>query len=131
MPFQHAPRFVRPAPRSHGAGLDRAKRPSLGITTKPSIDELVAENESLRAENARLRGLLGLDRRATGETRPAWSPRLFGAEHEQWLAGLICGALYNGLLYRTKNLTDCAVAHATSNALLAAWVLVRGDWGFW
>ena len=56
---------------------------------------------------------------------------LFGAEHEQWLAGLICGALYNGLLYRTKSLTDCVVAHATSNALLAAWVLARGDWRFW
>jgi CAAX prenyl protease-like protein len=56
---------------------------------------------------------------------------LFGAEHEQWLAGIICGALYNLLLYRTKNLTDCVVAHATSNALLAAWVLVRADWRFW
>ena len=56
---------------------------------------------------------------------------LFGVEHEQWLAGMICGALYNGLLYRTKNVTDCVVAHATSNALLAAWVLARGDWKFW
>ncbi|HEY6549025.1 MAG TPA: CAAX prenyl protease-related protein [Vicinamibacteria bacterium] len=56
---------------------------------------------------------------------------LFGLEHEQWLAGLICGALYNGLLYRTKSLTDCVVAHATSNALLAAWVLTRGDFKFW
>lgn len=56
---------------------------------------------------------------------------LFGAEHEQWLAGMICGALYNALLYRTKNLTDCVVAHATSNALLAAWVLARGDFKFW
>lgn len=56
---------------------------------------------------------------------------LFGVEHEQWLAGMLCGALYNGLLYRTKNLTDCVVAHATSNALLAAWVLARGDWKFW
>ena len=56
---------------------------------------------------------------------------LFGVEHEQWLAGLVCGALYNGLLYRTKNLTDAVLAHATSNALLAVWVLTRGDWKFW
>lgn len=56
---------------------------------------------------------------------------LFGLEHEQWLAGMICGALYNGLLYRTKSLWDCVVAHATSNALLAAWVLTQGDWRFW
>jgi CAAX prenyl protease-like protein len=56
---------------------------------------------------------------------------LFGVEHEQWLAGLVCGALYNGLLYRTKSLFDCVVAHATSNALLAAWVLSRGAFALW
>lgn len=56
---------------------------------------------------------------------------LFGVEHEQWLAGMICGALYNGLLYRTKSLFACVLAHATSNALLAAWVLARSDWKFW
>jgi len=56
---------------------------------------------------------------------------LFGAEHNQWLAGLICGALYNWLLYRTRRVWACVVAHATSNAALAAWVLARGDWKFW
>ncbi len=56
---------------------------------------------------------------------------LFGAEHDQWLAGLICGALYNWLYYRTKDLFACVVAHAVSNAALAAWVLVRQDWKFW
>ena len=40
-------------------------------------------------------------------------------------------SLQRASLYRTKNLTDCVAAHATSNALLAAWVLVRGDCGFW
>lgn len=56
---------------------------------------------------------------------------LFGAEHEQWLAGLICGALYNLLLYRTKTLADCVAAHATSNALLAVWVIATADWALW
>jgi len=56
---------------------------------------------------------------------------LFGAEHNQWLAGLICGALYNWLLYRTRSVFACIVAHAVSNAALAAWVLARGDWKFW
>jgi CAAX prenyl protease-like protein len=56
---------------------------------------------------------------------------LFAVEHEQWLAGLLCGALYNGLLYRTRSVFACVVAHATSNALLAAWVLLRQDWKFW
>jgi hypothetical protein len=56
---------------------------------------------------------------------------LFGAEHNQWLAGLVCGALYNWLLYRTRSVWACVVAHAVSNAALAAWVLARGDWKFW
>jgi CAAX protease family protein len=56
---------------------------------------------------------------------------LFGAEHNDWLAGLICGALYNWLLYRTRSVFACVVAHAASNAALAAWVLARGDWKFW
>jgi uncharacterized protein len=56
---------------------------------------------------------------------------MFGLEHNQWLAGLICGAIYNMLLYRTRSVWACVVAHATSNAALAAWVLARGDWKFW
>jgi CAAX prenyl protease-like protein len=56
---------------------------------------------------------------------------LFGAEHNDWLAGLICGALYNWLLYRTRSVFACVVAHAVSNAALAAWVLAHGDWRFW
>jgi CAAX prenyl protease-like protein len=56
---------------------------------------------------------------------------LFGAEHNQWLAGLICGALYNWLYYRTKSVWPCVVAHATSNAALAAYVLATGNWRFW
>jgi CAAX prenyl protease-like protein len=56
---------------------------------------------------------------------------LFGGEHYQWLAGLICGALYNWLYYKRKDVFACVVAHAVSNAALAAWVLARGDWKFW
>jgi membrane protease YdiL (CAAX protease family) len=56
---------------------------------------------------------------------------LFGWEHEQWLAGMICGALYNGLLYYKKDLFACVVAHAVSNAALASWVLLYSDWKFW
>jgi CAAX prenyl protease-like protein len=56
---------------------------------------------------------------------------MFGAEHYQWLAGLICGALYNWLYYKRKDVFTCVIAHAVSNAALAAWVLSRGDWKFW
>jgi len=56
---------------------------------------------------------------------------MFGLEHDQWIAGLICGALYNWLFYRTRSVWACVVAHAVSNAALAGWVLARGDWKFW
>jgi CAAX prenyl protease-like protein len=66
----------------------------------------------------------------------AWAPFatttiLFGLEHHQWLAGLLCGALYNWLYYRHKDVFACVVAHAVSNAALAAWVLRTGAWQFW
>jgi CAAX prenyl protease-like protein len=56
---------------------------------------------------------------------------MFGAEHTQWLAGLVCGALYNWVYYKRKDVFACVIAHAVSNAALAAWVLARGDWKFW
>ncbi|HUJ09839.1 MAG TPA: CAAX prenyl protease-related protein [Verrucomicrobiae bacterium] len=56
---------------------------------------------------------------------------LFGLEHDAWLAGMICGALYNWLYYKRKSIFACVVAHAVSNAALAGWVLARGDWKFW
>lgn len=56
---------------------------------------------------------------------------LFGLEHHQWLPGLVCGALYNWLYYKHKDVSACVVAHAVSNAALAAWVLKTGAWQFW
>ena len=56
---------------------------------------------------------------------------MFGAEHNEWLAGLICGVLYNCLLAKRRDLFSCVVAHAVSNAALAAWVLATGDWKLW
>ena len=44
----------------------------------------------------------------------------FGLEHEQWLAGMVCGVLYNWLYCKRKDLSSCVLAHATSNAALAA-----------
>jgi hypothetical protein len=38
---------------------------------------------------------------------------VFGFEHEQWLAGMVCGALYNWLYCRRKDLFSCVLAHAT------------------
>jgi hypothetical protein len=52
----------------------------LGIADDSSRDELTAELAELRAENARLRGLLGLDRRAENAAATRWSPSLFNEQ---------------------------------------------------
>jgi hypothetical protein len=49
----------------------------VGIADPPTHAEVLAELEALRAENARLRGLLGLDERADDVAAPGWSPTLF------------------------------------------------------
>jgi uncharacterized protein len=58
---------------------------------------------------------------------------LFGFSHsrEDWIAALICGALYNLVAYRTRSLSSCVVAHAVTNGLLGLWVMQTRQWGFW
>jgi exosortase E/protease (VPEID-CTERM system) len=56
---------------------------------------------------------------------------LFGALHGRWLAGTVAGLLYAFAVRRRGNLTDAVVAHATTNALIAAHVLITGSWSLW
>ena len=56
---------------------------------------------------------------------------LFGFEHHLIVAGMVAGALYTLLLYRTKSLTQVILAHALTNLLLALYVLKTGRWEFW
>ena len=56
---------------------------------------------------------------------------LFGVEHHEWLVGIIAGMLYALLLYRTKSLLTCIIAHGLTNYMLAMYVLSTGDWKFW
>jgi len=56
---------------------------------------------------------------------------LFGLEHDLWLAGMLAGAAYTGLLYYTKRLWPCIVAHAITNFALGIHVLVTGEWRWW
>lgn len=59
------------------------------------------------------------------------STALFASEHNRWLVGLLAGAAYNLLLYRTKSLYACIIAHAVTNLALGIYVLVTGHWTFW
>ena len=57
---------------------------------------------------------------------------LFAAEHgPYWEVGLGAGIVYNWWIGRTKTLGDVTVAHAVTNALLSAYVLLSGQWQYW
>jgi uncharacterized protein len=55
----------------------------------------------------------------------------FGFAHNEWLAGVLCGAAYQGLVVRKNRLGDAMTAHAITNFLLGAWIVWRGAWHFW
>jgi exosortase E/protease (VPEID-CTERM system) len=60
------------------------------------------------------------------------SSAAFGLMHgKQWLAGAIAGLAYALLVKRTARLGEAAAAHATTNLLLAIWVLTHGAWSLW
>lgn len=57
---------------------------------------------------------------------------LFASEHGSfWDVGLVTGIIFNWWMLRTRNLWDCILMHAVTNAALAAWVVVGGHWQYW
>ncbi|HEY2015104.1 MAG TPA: CAAX prenyl protease-related protein [Bryobacteraceae bacterium] len=57
---------------------------------------------------------------------------LFASEHgAYWEVGLGAGIIYNWWMVRSRNLADCMLAHAVTNALLAAYVLIGDHWQYW
>jgi CAAX prenyl protease-like protein len=58
---------------------------------------------------------------------------IFGLNHYQWLAGVLCGFLYQGLVIRKNRLGDAMTAHGITNFLLGVWIVWKGGdaWHFW
>ena len=56
---------------------------------------------------------------------------VFGLAHNEWLAGIFCGAAYQWLVIRQGRLGEAMTAHAITNFLLGIWVVWRGAWHFW
>jgi uncharacterized protein len=56
---------------------------------------------------------------------------VFGFSHNEWLAGILCGAAYQWLVLRKNRLGDAMTAHAITNFLLGIWIVWRGAWHFW
>ena len=70
--------------------------------------------------------------RALGAVPIAVSSIAFGLMHGgQWAVGILAGVAYALVVKLTGRFGNAVAAHATSNMLLAAWVLGRGDWGMW
>lgn len=55
----------------------------------------------------------------------------FSHSPADWPAALVTGAIYNGVAYRTKNLSSCILTHAITNLLLGLWIMKTKQWGFW
>jgi len=57
---------------------------------------------------------------------------MFAAEHgPYWEVGLATGILYNWWMVRTRNLTDCIIAHAVTNGLLSWYILATHQFQYW
>ena len=57
---------------------------------------------------------------------------LFGALHgSRWPAGILAGLLYAYAVIRRGRIGEAVAAHATTNALLAGYVLLFGQWQLW
>jgi CAAX prenyl protease-like protein len=57
---------------------------------------------------------------------------IFGFMHpDRWLAGILCGVAYQGLVIYKARLGDAITAHCITNFLLGVWVIWKGDWNFW
>ncbi len=59
------------------------------------------------------------------------SSLLFGAMHSRIVAGTLAGALYFLCFRRRARLVDPILAHATSNGLIAVYVLATGNFALW
>jgi len=56
----------------------------------------------------------------------------FGVLHGgRWIAGSVAGVIYAVAFLRRGRIGDAVFAHALTNALLAAWVLMGGRWYLW
>jgi len=57
---------------------------------------------------------------------------VFGLMHgSMWFAGILAGLCYAWALIRRSRIGEAVIAHATTNALLAAYVLVFQKWHLW
>jgi uncharacterized protein len=72
-----------------------------------------------------------VDPRQVSYKAMALSTLAFMLAHTQWLAAIVAGLAYAWLYRRTGKLWVPVLAHAVTNGVLGAWVVVFGHWQFW
>jgi exosortase E/protease (VPEID-CTERM system) len=93
--------------------------------------------EELAFRGFLMRRLISQDFESVAWTRFTWfsllvSATLFGALHGGlWFAGILAGLLYSFAVIRRGRIGEAIAAHATTNALLAVYVLAYGQWHLW
>jgi exosortase E/protease (VPEID-CTERM system) len=117
---------VSPASRA----LWIAFRVLAAVVTVPIAEELAFRGYVYRK-------LIAREFQSVTFARFAWpalivSSILFGLMHgNRWLAGTAAGLFYATAMIRRGRIADAIVAHATTNALLAGYVLATGKWQYW
>jgi exosortase E/protease (VPEID-CTERM system) len=107
-----------------------AARALTGVLAAPIAEELAYRGYLMRR-------LLTEDFESVTFRSVGWIPLLvtavaFGALHGAlWLPGIAAGVAYGLVLIRTGRMGEAAAAHATSNVLIAVWVLAAGQWQLW
>ncbi|MBN1502126.1 CAAX prenyl protease-related protein [Candidatus Woesearchaeota archaeon] len=110
---------------------------ALAILIKYAGSILVAPLvEELFVRSFLLRYLIDSDNWKKTKPRFTWlsfaiTVLFFGFSHSRWLAGLIAGIIYNLVYYKTKDISECVFAHATTNLFLGIYVIITQSWWFW
>jgi len=113
-----------------GDGIVLAMRTARAVLLVPVVEELFWRGFLMRwferhdFENVPL---------GSWEPRAFWTTAaLFALEHgSYWDVGFLAGAAYNAWMVRTKSLGDLILAHAVTNACLAAYVLLTQRYEYW
>jgi exosortase E/protease (VPEID-CTERM system) len=119
------------------AGASAATRTAWILIRALAATTTVPIAEELAFRGFLLRRLMAEDFETIPLGRFTWPALLvssiaFGALHSsRWVAGTLSGLLYGFAVARKGKLGDAVIAHATTNAILAAYVLVCNQWQFW
>jgi exosortase E/protease (VPEID-CTERM system) len=133
-PLAGSARTGEPSALAHASALSRvawlAFRILGAVITVPIAEELAFRGFLLRR-------LVSADFESVAWRTFAWAPFLissvgFGLLHgDRWLAGTFAGMIYAFAMMRRGRIGEAAAAHAVTNALLAIYVLVTGNWQLW